>query len=290
MANSTRTIEVAALNVAMHRPHSPQRYVDLFRHAYEAQRIFSHGEIHSLLLGSLQGLADAVENNEFSGEIYRFVKIDPNEPWFNMLTRAEATPDQVQQINIPPHLLAHMQTIPFVFYPREHELWFVAKDRKSTLAIQVVENFFQRLLQDTAAANQMPEIAVTALPDQEALDEVLSVPGLHRLELQFKRPNPDDGAMDHEARFEERLAAMNVKSMQETFSAGAGQVLLPDEQLKAEAAVASRNGNVIGIGKNDNGTPIERTTKSKPMRLFLHVNSAIQTAKDVLRSAKGWDQ
>jgi len=241
------------------------------------------------MLGSLRDLADAVANNLFAGEIYRFVKIDPNEPWFDMMTKAEATPDQVQQINIPPHLLAHMQTIPFIFYPQEHELWFVAKDRKTTLAIHAAEKFFQRMLEQTAIAHQMPDVAVTALPDREALDEVLRVPGLHKLELHFKRPNPD-GAEDYEARFEQRLAAMNVKSMQETLSAGAGQTLLPDAQLQAEAAVASRNGNVVGVGRGDEGTPIVVTTAQKPKRLHMHVNNAIETVMDVLRRARGQDR
>lgn len=288
MARTTRTVEIAALNVAMHRPHSAERYVELFRHAYNAQRVFAQGEIHGLMLGSLQGLAEAIPKNEFTGEIYRFVKIDPNEPWFDMETRAEATPDQVQQINIPPHLLAYMQTIPFVFYPREHELWFVAKDRKATLAINAAERFFQRLLEQTAAMHQMPDVAVTALPDREALDEVLRVPGLHKLELHFKRPNPD-GAEDYEARFEQRLAAMNVKSMQETLSAGVDQTLQPDAQLQAEAAVAARNGNVVGVGRGDQGVPIVVTTAQKPKRLHMIVNSAIETVKDVLRRAKAAD-
>lgn len=285
MAKQIRTITISALNVAMHRPHSPQRYVDLFRAAHAARRLYSQGEIHGLMLGRLQGLRDAVEANEFTGEVYRFVKVDANEPWFDTRTRRQATPEEVEQIAIPEHLLAHMQRIQFVFYPREHQLWFVAKDKKDALSVGAMEKFFQTLLEQTANEHQFPEIAVTALPDEDALDEVFDIPGLHRIELSFKRPNPDDaGAL--EARFEERLAAMNVRSRQETLAAARGQELQPDDQLRAEAEVAARNGNVKGIGRDDFGRPIERTTAQKPKRLYMRVNSAIETALDVLRRAK----
>lgn len=284
MSDRKRTILVSALNVAMHRPHSPQRYVDLFKAAFNAGQFFQQGEIHGLLFGSLQDTVDAVEKNELIGEVYRFVKVDANEPWFDTRTKKQATSEEVDQINIPQHLLAHMQQIPFVFYPRQHELWFVSKDRKDSLPITVAERFFQKLLEKTAMANNFPEVAVTALPDFDALDEVLGLPDLHHIELSFKRPNPDD-AGGIEAIFEERLANMNVRTRHETLTAVQGQVLQPDEQLRAEAAVAARNGNVMAKGRNEYGITIQATTAQKPRKIYMQVNSAIETGLDVLRRA-----
>lgn len=285
MSKKERTIVVGGLNVAMHRPHSPQRYVDLFKHAYGDRQIFMQGEIHGLMLGSLQGLDRAVENNEFNGEIYRFVKINADDPWFDLHTRRQATEDQVGQISIPENLLAHMQRIPFVFYPRQHELWFVARDRADSLSIPRTERFFQKLLEQAAQMHDYPEVAVTALPDQDALDEVLGVQGLHSVEVSFKRPNPDDGG-DLEAMFEERLATMNVSRQTVVMTASRGQVLEPDEQFKAEAAVAARNGNVKSVGVGDGGIPIILTTAEKPRRVFMTVDEKIETVINVLRRAR----
>lgn len=285
MSKMTRTIVIGGLNVAMHRPHSPQRYVDLFKHAYDDRQIFMQGEIHGLMLGSLQGLENAVKDNEFIGEIYRFVQINANDPWFDLHTRRQATEDQVGKISIPENLLSHMQRIPFVFYPKEHELWFVARDRKNSLSIPRTERFFQKLLENAVQMHGYPEVAVTAIPDQDALDEVLGVPGLHSVEVSFKRPNPDDGG-DLEAMFEERLAAMNVGRQTVVMTASRGEVLEPDEQFKAEAAVAARNGSVKSVGVDDTGIPIISTTAEKPRRVFMTVDEKMETVLNVLRRAR----
>lgn len=285
MAQRARTVVVSALNIAMHRPHSPQRYVELFRSAYDAHRLYQQGEIHGLILGSLYGVGDATQTNELSGEIYRFVKVDANEPWFNTVTRKQATEKEVQQINIPQNLLAHMQKIPFIFFPKEHELWYLSKDKTGSLSPGVFEKYLQTLFDHVVADQQFPQVDVTALPDKDALDEVFEVPGLHRVELTLKRPNPDD-AGDLEAKFEQRLARMNVQSRQEVLTAKKGERLQPDEQLRAEAEVTARNGSVKGVGVDEHGTPIEATTAMKPKRVFMRFSEAKETIRELIKRAK----
>ncbi len=280
-----RTITIGALNIAMHRPHSPERYVELFTAALKLGRLFQQGEIHGLMLGPLTGRRDAIEKNELSGEIYRFVQVNPDDPWFDLRTRRQAAPEEVERINIPQHLLAHLQSFPFIFYPRQHELWFVSKDRGSSLSIKAAEKFFQALFDQTAAASNFPEIAVTALPDKEKLEELLNLPGLRRLELSFNRPNPDDGG-ELEAEFEERMANINVGKRHEVLTAPRGQEMEPDAQLQAEARVAARNGKVLGEGVDLDGAPIQMSTEERPARFFKRVNDAIETVKDVLRRAR----
>lgn len=190
MAQRARTVVVSAMNIAMHRPHSRERYVELFSSAYDVHKLYAQGEIHGLILGSLYGIGDAVQTNELSGEIYRFVKVDANEPWFNTVTRKQATEKEVQQISIPRHLLAHMQKILFIFFPREHELWYVSKDKSGVLAPGIVEKYLQTLFDHVVADQQFPQVDVTALPDEDALEEVFNVPGLAscRANVQASQP------------------------------------------------------------------------------------------------------
>lgn len=280
-----RTVVVCALNIAMHRPHSSQAYVDLLKGAYRKNWLSSQGELHGLLLGSLTVADGASAKNEITGEIYRFVKIDPNDPWFDLRTRKQATETEVEQINIPSHLLAHMQRIPFVFYPTEHELWFIAKDKKANLGPLAAEKFFEELLAATAAELRFPEVSVTALPDKNALKTIFKLPELHKLILDFKRPNPDD-AGDMEAIFEERMASQNIRGRREELTAPTGESIKPDAQTRAEARVAARNGKVVGYGKDAEGVKIEASTADHPAKFFVKVRSAIETSMDALRRAR----
>lgn len=277
-----RTITISALNVAMHNPHSPQRYVDLLKEARRRQILVPQGEIHGLMLGVLYGSKDAVENNELTGEVYRFLKVDQNEAWFNLRERRRATEEEVQDINIPRHLLAHMQKIPFVFLPKQHELWFIAADRKARLAPPAAGRFFQTILTDAANRLDYPSVDVTVLPDAGALDDMFSVAHLHKIVMKFNRPNADDGA-ELEARFMARMEAQNLKSISTEMLSDEHRDIQPDEATVRDARIAARNGAVAIEGRDLNGAKVQLSTAQRPARFFKIVDSAIESAMDVLR-------
>lgn len=277
-----RTIEICALNIAMHTPHSPQRYVDLFKAAYKVRALIPQGELHGLLFGSLYNSDNWKKDKVISGEIYRFVKVDASEPWFNTQTLRQATDKDVEAISIPPHLLAHLQRIPFVFSPDEHRLWFVARDRKNSLGALVAERFIQKLLDLAVVKNHFPTVSVTALPDTETLKKLLSMHRLQRLIIEVKRPNPDDGA-SAATRAMTRLEKMNVKQETKELVAVDGESIKPDAETRELAEVASQNGNVTGVGKTSDGLPSRESTSEKPMRIFSKINEAIETVFDILK-------
>lgn len=277
-----RTIEICALNVAMHNPHSPQRYVDLFEAAYKSRTLIQQGELHGLLLGSLYGTESWKKEKVINGEIYRFVKVDADEPWFNTQTLKQATDKEVKAISIPAHLLAHLQRIPFVFSPDTHELWFVARDRKNSLGPIPTERFMQKLLDVASAEMGFPTVVVTAMPDTDTLNALLSMHRLQRLIIEVKRPNPDDGA-SAAARIMARLEGMNAKKEISELVADEGESLKPDEETRSRAEVASKNGNVTGIGKTEEGLPSRESTAEKPLRYFVKINDAIETVFAILK-------
>ena len=278
----SRTIEICGLNVAMHTPHSQERYVDLFKAAYELKSLIAQGELHGLLLGSLYDTETWTKNKVISGEIYRFVKVDANEPWFNTRTLKQATDQDVKAISIPPHLLAHLQRIPFIFSPSQHRLWFVARDRKNSLGALAAERFIQQLLDLAVAVKDYPIISVTALPDTETLKKLLSMHQLQRLIIEVKRPNPDDAASAVK-RAMERLENMNAKKLTEELIAVDGKSIKPDKETRELAVIASENGKVTGIGKTADGLPSRESTAEKPMRIFSKINDAVESAFDILK-------
>lgn len=280
-----RTIEICALNISMHNPHSPQQYVDLLVEGRRKKKIFRQGEVHALMLGSLTGTKNAVEANELRGEVYRFIKVDANEPWFNTQTNEQASDDEVAALNIPLNLQAHMQRVEFVFYPREHELWFVSRDGSNRLGPSRAERFFQLLLSDVAASKDWPQVDVTVLPEKTALKNMFKLHQLNRIVMQFKRPNPDDGA-EITRRIMHRMQAQKVQIVNEELIATKGHSIQPDDQTIAEAGVAARNGFVAVQGKDIEGLPVSESTVDKPMRVPMRVDSSIETAADVLLRAR----
>ena len=125
-----RSIEISGLNIAMHAPHSPARYVELFNDALRLRLPLRVSNVHMLMLGSVYPDNPDRPEDGLNGSIYRFVRLDPNEPWFNAETHEVATQDDLLQVNIPPNLLPHLQTFPFVFRPATHHLYFVRKDSR----------------------------------------------------------------------------------------------------------------------------------------------------------------
>ena len=281
-----RRIEIAGLNISMHNPHSPQGYVGLFSAAYRLEEVVPQGELHALMLGALYGAKNGVENNQITGEIYRFVKVDANEPWFDLKTRKQAQEDEVDKINIPDHLLAHMQRMPFVFHPKTHTLFYVAADRKAKLGPQAAERFFQRLFDRVVDSQHIPSVEVTAIPDYDELDSMLNTYQLSKLVMQFKRPNPDD-AHEFYKRFTQRMEAQGIKTINEELIAAGEEGLMPDRQTRKELEVAATNGSVRVIGKDASGQRVDLSTTQRPMKIFENLNEVIETVWDLLqRSAR----
>lgn len=279
---TTRTIKISALNIAMHNPHSPQKYVSLFKDAKKLNYLVRLGSLHGAMLGSLYGGRGEGAVRELSGEIYRFVKLDPSEPWFNVETREAATEDEVERIRIPSHLLPHLQRIEFIFRPDVHELWFVSQDRKDRLGPQAAAKFFQSLFDRTVQIGNYPEVEVTALPDADTLDEMLSLPTLEKITIELKRPNADDAAGE-EAKWLRKLERQKAQKQITQLIAIPGDSIAPDNETRSLASVASRNGNVTVIGRDAAGMRVEESTREKPLVIPEHVNSEVETSMDVLR-------
>lgn len=283
-----RTIKIAALNIAMHKPHSADRYIALMQDAYALQRFVRQGNLHGVLLGSLYFEDKDKPKKGLNGELYRFVNLDTSEPWFNALTKKEATEDDVSKIRIPNHLLPHLQRIPFVFKPDVHELWFVCHDRKDNLGPRAAVAVFKKLFDELTLDGKYPNVEVTALPDSETLERMLSLPTLEKLTIELKRPNADDGAAD-EVRWLKRLEKQNARKMSVELVAEKDDSIKPDDETRGLAAVAARNGNVSVIGRDAGGQRVDESTEEKPLIEPALVFPEIETVMNVLRRVAGLD-
>lgn len=274
-----RTIRVGAINLAMNPPHSPQGYVNLFSRTYRLRLMASQGQLHWFMLGSLHGVRSNDGSSQITGEIYRFVRLNASDPWFNSQTQEQATEEELAQVAIPSHLLPHLQRIPFNFRPSTHTLYYIAEDRTTRLSPSTSAKMLERLFNDERLG--LPPVEVTAIPEHDAVEALLSLPRLSRLQIELKPPNADD-ADELEREVLEWMEAQNARRLDQALVAKKNATLVPDEKTQALARVASRNGNVTVVAREADGTTYVESTSDRPMLRPARVDEEIETATMVL--------
>jgi len=276
-----RTILIAGLNIAMHAPHPTSRYVDLFRAIFRRQRIVRLGKLHAAMIGSLHPIDVDNPIKGYTGEIYRFLRLDPAEPWFNVQTNKAATDQEVGEVKIPRHLLPHLQRIPFVFRPRVHKLYFVAKDRSDGLGPSAAVKLFERLIQPLVDQGKFPEIVVTAIPDKDTLERIFKLPILESLVIDLVRPNADDGDAA-EQRWLRKLEDQKTRRIELKLIAERNGTIEPDGETKAMAMVAAANGKVVATGRDAEGLKVFESTSEKPWMQSTRIDTDHETVINIL--------
>ncbi|WP_370682238.1 DUF4747 family protein [Comamonas sp. GB3 AK4-5] len=276
-----RTIRISQINIAMESPHSPERYIELFRQAKSIRTpIILRGD-EAAILGPMDFKTYKKSGDYISGDIYKFLNIDETAQWFNTIKNEPATEEETSNINIPSELRPNLKIIEFVFHPHNHKLFFINKDRKNTLSPQFAEKFFQQLFDLACEKGKFPAVTVTAIPERESIEEIFSIPTLKKIEITLARPNPDDFEAQ-ERKFLKKLEKQNAKRIETALIALPGKSLEPDEETRLLAQVAASNGKVIGYGLDNQGKRIEESTKDKPMDTPYTVNSGVELSSDVL--------
>lgn len=263
----------------MHAPHEPARYIDLLKSVSARRLAIRSGDVHRLMLGQIYRDEDGV-----SGEILRFIKLDPNEPWFNALTQEVADPKDLEAVRIPEHLLPHLQVIPFVFRSKTHRMYFASRDRSTRLSPSAVKNFLETAFRHEDIAGYFPEVNVTVIPEKETLERIFAMHSLEKLTIELVRPNADDG-WDEEERWLDRLQRQGSKKLTVELVSERNGSLTPDEETRTLAAVASDNGKVSAEGRDAGGVKQKESTIEKPLIESVVVNPNVQSVFDVLRDA-----
>jgi Domain of unknown function (DUF4747) len=278
----TRSITVSCLNIAMHTPHSKQRYVELLASAFSSRRMVRLGSVHGGMIGSLYGVGSENEEKELNGELYRFLKLDPTEPWFNSQTKEAASPNDLETLSIPNHLLPHLQKIPFIFKPATHRFYLVSKDRKNNLSAGAAKQLLEGLFNHLVAEGKFPPVEITVEPDRNALEEIFNLKSLEHLAIELVPPNPDDGE-EIEKRLKDKLKKQNVRKQTVLLDAERNQSIKPDEETVALAKVAASNGKVTASGHDATGVKQELSTVDRPMRELVLHDPNVETLFDALR-------
>lgn len=133
-----------------------------------------------------------------------------------------------------------------------------------TVSAQRLERIFTDLLSPEILGADSEEVEVTVIPTDDAVDYVLGLNRLDKVEILVKRPNADD-ISSSTATIMNGLMAQNVKSERRVLARQAktdGIVL--SEENDTFARVAAHNGYVDTSGLDENGQHDKRSTREVP--------------------------
>lgn len=263
---------VACLNIVLH-PHSRDKYISLLRAINELKLDAKVRGDDALMIGSFYEIVES-RGEAFSGSIYKFLKLDAAEDWFNTLKNDAASREDIKDINIPDHLKPHFKKFQYVFFPKNHRLYFICKKGSDTLSPNMLKLFFDRIASASELA-QFGELSVTVQPEEGITEQFFSIERVSLIELEIHKPNPDDHE-DLEEEIMERLKSLNAGKEKRTYVEATNTGLQPDNMLKALAAVAAENGGVYVKGRHD-GKVVELNSRERPLKSAHSYNGDLQT-------------
>ncbi|WP_415919737.1 DUF4747 family protein [Tateyamaria sp. SN6-1] len=201
-------------------------------------------------------------NGVFSGRIAIWTEIDPES---NMIQKSSLRETLLADsgISLPDDVGFNSRIFAFAFREANHRLFVeLLNDEDRSISVGRARQAFNAILQHFCP-DEFESAEVYVVPRKNAVDQVLSTPGLKKIEIVLDVPNPDDLSEEKQKLLDEvnEMRAKRLKS-EITKRAGADSLELTG-RYKDLAELAQDTGYVTATGARD-GEKIERSTKSYP--------------------------
>ncbi|WP_338727341.1 DUF4747 family protein [Shewanella baltica] len=281
MMAKEKKLEIGAINITI-QPHTPDMYLKLFREVYKLKTPIKVSGDQFAIIASIHKLERGqVEPGPITGDFYRYTAIDPEAPWFDLKTGDFADGSLLDEINIPENLKPNGARFSYIFYPKEHLLFYESYYDSKTFGAMSAERFVRNLLNQPSILGKYGKIDVTHIPSKDKLNDALKMPTKEVIELIITRPNGDTLGKTQK-RVMDRMNALNVETYEESYKAVQGRSIDVDINLKTMAKIAASNGKVSIKGKDSNSKPITFSTTEHPLKKKQYFDPNVQDAFSVL--------
>ena len=272
-----KSIKIGALNVTLH-PHSDEIYVQLIKDAKKLRRPICYRENHYAIMGPLSWADGTRKSKILHGILYRFLDFSQNSLWLNLEAQKPADPGELSEVMIPPHLKPGLAVIQYAFSVMNHRIYFeMRNDRHQTLGPTSAQKIFGQFFNQKELTDRYGEANVFVEPAKEALDKIFKIPELEKLVIDVTRPNPDN-LEEEEKKVMQRLSTQNARRERIELIAQKGKSLKPNRDTELLARVAAANGSVWGKGKDEEGNPVEESTRDHPWSAIVKFNPKLKNA------------
>jgi hypothetical protein len=259
-----KRIVLGEINIVSH-PHTPQDYIDTFSALYEKRvRALYHGQRY-IEIGRIKKCDDERLPEAITGQFFVFSKVNFDDPWLNINKNDAATDEELEEINIPSHLVPEFRFFRFIFEPKRHRLYFekstVGRHNLSPKALALALN---KMFADPAVSKKFDEISAFVVSDVSSVERMLKLNKLRKLFIRVHRPNADDEDFEH-ALFAQ-MNGENVGTREMTLIKAPGfHTILPSSFTQKLAKLAAKMGLVEAWGKDEQGAPIREDSASHPV-------------------------
>lgn len=260
-----RVLKIGGLNIQTH-PHSPERYVELFRD------LNTLGESVPVLgsewgtLGYIKLVREKSPDVAKKGSVirirggfYRYLNIDPNRQWLDLIERrpldieaGEAPPP------VPDHLKPNLREVTFLFYPGQHRLFFDLRH----ISHNLMQRLMDRLCHNANITKKFHQVDVIVESSDETIDRILKIPRLTRLEIFLTRSNPDD-ISEATREIELRMDDQRLTNWTDIMTSKEKDGIAPDTITRGSMEFALSHGKINAVGY-DGDERIVESTKPHP--------------------------
>lgn len=256
-----KTGSYGILNTVLH-PHPPGAYQKLFAIAGNDTRgVRFHGD----RFATLSPISE-VRNGVFTGKLATWTEIDPTSNLIEKKSLKESLLSE-SDVSLPEGVGFNSRVFSFAFREKDHRLFVELKnDENQTISVGRARLAFLRVL-EACQPSDVDELDVHIATQANAVDHVLSISKIRKVEILLDLPNPDV-LSDKKKAILDGIEAIHAKRLKTEITKAAGEdsIVLNDDYL-AMAELAKDNGYVYAKGRNDDGDPLERNTKKYPLEV-----------------------
>lgn len=271
------------LNVVAH-PHPEGTYRKLF----EVAGADSFG--HQFFGDRFATLSPITETRKgvFSGRLATWTEIDEGSNLIDKTSLKESLLADAE-IPLPENVGFNSKVFSFAFREADHKLFVELKnDEGQSISIGRARTAFDKILQAVRPL-EIAELDIHTVSRKNAVEQVLSIPHLRKIEIVLDLPNPDDTTPSQQQVID-KINSMNAKRLKTELTKSSGAdtlVLTPDYLVMSE--IAKDNGHVVGHGRNNQGETIKRDTNEYPQEIDLVLMQEESSAIGTRRVAETHD-
>ena len=273
-----KKLSLGALNIKIH-PSSHKAYISLINALY---RIREPVQIRGSAWGLIGALSE-IDEFPIMGAFYRYLNIDPKEPWYNLIEGRPLATEHGEAIPVvADHLKPNFKQVPFLFYPEKHRLLFDLADISHNGAHRIIE----ALASQEIIRNEFGEVQIIIESSHVSLDRILSISSMTRLEIFLTRPNPDD--LDGIAeQVQNRMFDMGLFQFNQVLTSNRNMGIKPDDQAKGSMWLALSNGHINAIGYEGERRVSESTARHPDTRSDMY-NPGKEPRKNAMARIGGY--
>ena len=204
-------------------------------------------------------------NGVFTGRIAIWTEIDKNAKTIQKRTLIEAALTDTTA-RIPDDIGFNSKIFAFAVRESDHKMYVeLINEERQTVSIKSVQKIMQKIF-DAVKPNDIDEISVFVVSRNNAIEKILEIERLTKIEIALEMPNPDD-LDDAKKKILEEIERMRAKKLKTEITIARGETtLLLDDRYRAMAELAKDNGYVNAVGKED-GVRVERSSKDYPQEI-----------------------